>query len=196
MVRKGKDRDDIDSRIINGLEKFSASGCLYYSSNNIHGNRNGEVWLDGCVIRNQINNCKYIRLADSEINAPIISSNINWTGFHHTGTDYNSDNVINAKISQCRITDMFNCTIDAPLDYVDLKSVKNLTIPADKIFIRCDFTQISQWAGLNVWDANPLTLRDKVISKRYADSDTSPTVEKLWYEETDINGVTNLIEVQ
>ncbi len=199
-IRENAARNDVSegARGMNSLSKVSLSSNLLYSSENLwlHGDGVGGVALINCVQTGRIINNDLIVLEDSYLRGEIRSCVIETNGYYSGSLGVNPDNVFEGDIEGCHITDISGCNILGNLTDVDAKRWKGVEIPANVNFTKCDFTPLTRWMGFNVWSGNPLTLNDKVISKRYSDSTGAPTLEKLWYEETDINGVTNLIEIE
>jgi hypothetical protein len=70
----------------------------------------------------------------------------------------------------------------------------NVTIPAN-VTLKDTAFLIPAWKGLNTWSGASASLNGVSISKRYVDDEGTPTVEKLWYETTDVNGVTTYTEL-
>ena len=192
FVRRGTARNNLTTRGPNALRTLKLESTLWYSSNNIHGNGNGDINLRQCTFKGntRINNCSNVVLDGTTVTEQIYSSNIDWTGYYTEANGYNDNNIINGQINNCNIKDMANCVIESNLNNVDAKRWKGVTIPANVTLSGVDF-QITEWSGLNVWSGNPLSVSNKVVSKRYVGGGT----EKLWFEDTDVNGVTNLIEL-
>ncbi len=122
----------------------------------------------------------------------VVSTQINNKDIYLDGTTVNASYVSNCPVR------MINCTINGSLIDVSVPDGcewRGVTIPANVSFKNVSFEN-QFWYGQNVWIGSAVNLIGKKISKFYSDNYTDPsaaTVEKLWYEETDVNGITNYL---
>jgi hypothetical protein len=195
-VRKGVARDNLSTRLINSCA-YSGVDTLFYmeGSNNPHGTR--FLILENCTILGRIKNNSYVMLTNSFLDTTgvIDTSTIQTTGYDVDGALYNKNNTITGAIRRSNITDLNDCIIDGSLDGVQSSRWTGVAIPSN-ITLKNVLFSIPPWRGRNIWGVAVKTITGVTVSKYYADDLDTPTVEKLWYEIVDINGITNLTELE
>lgn len=72
-----------------------------------------------------------------------------------------------------------------------IKVLSYFTLPSNFTFFNVSFS-MGSLLGLNVWSSLSLNIQNVIVSKYY----NSGVLEKLWYEDVDVNGVTNYIELK
>jgi hypothetical protein len=180
-------------RLLNGQEG-SYEYCLIYAAAWIHAGRFRLYYTD--VIGGKLNNCESITLYHSTITAQVQSCQIGSSrGYYYVQNGDNSYITINAPLYNCLLNDIHNVTIDGNLNGVEGMNWKDVTIPANITLTDVVF-DIVKWRGKNTWGTADVTITDKVVNRKYTDDDTNPTVEKLWYEETDENGTITYKELK
>ncbi len=200
LIRQGTSRGNaIGARGINANRAIEMNDTLIYSKrpnpeigNGLHGNE--LLWFrDTSIMGNgRVTHCDAIKLSSAQIECYIRSSRIESIGWYANkgsgGPNVGNKFLSNSTIQYIDAVEMDGCTIEGTfVDVAGIQNWKNVTIPANVSMVSLRFNLV-EWLGLNVWSGNPLTVRNRVINRRYIDDDTSPTVEKLFTDDVDING--------
>jgi len=194
FIRKGAARDNLTSRLLNGTS-YTGAGTLIYRGGWLHANK--ELSLYNCNILGELKYNTNVILTNSivEAGASITNSSIIAHGYASNQTSgYNTGNTITGKISNSIIQDMDKCELGGDLVGVVGEHWFEVKIPVDKNFTDVKF-HIPVWIGKNVWSGTPSDISYVTVTKKYIDDINTPTLEKLWYQEIDVNGVATDVEI-
>ena len=141
------------------------------------------------------------------------TQNGNVTALLGTKIDYMNTSRINAKtaVENCTF-DVENCIVTGNLRNVGMKRVTGSVFYGDMYN-----TEISHWTDVTlpkgktldsvvflipslsdkfIWDANTTTYKDLIADRKYSDDSDNPTIEKVWYNTVDVNGMLTYKELK
>ena len=190
-IRKGAARNAHTGRSINGCE-FTCSGTVFYMSDWIHAN--GSLHIeDSTIIGAGLKYNSEIVLQDSILDP---GGSIQYSKIvSNMSHKFNTNVVIKGNILRTSLIDLKDVTIEGNLTDVTAANWDGVTIPSNVSFTDAIFV-IPKWYGKNTWTGTAIDFKHVVVDKKYIDNPSTPTVEKLWYKQIDINGIETSVGVE